>query len=84
MNDNKNKRDNKQEGEDELKIYGAPGSTLQTPEEHRHDQGVDPRKDNTIDVSNDDLRKTDIDRMQENLDGKRGDTEIDDTLSNEV
>ena len=84
MKDNKNKRDNKQEGDDELKIYGAPGSTLQTPEEHRHDQGVDPRKDNTIDVSNDDLRKTDIDRMQENLDGKRGDTEIDDTLSNEV
>ena len=83
MKDNKNKRDNKQEGDDELKIYGAPGSTLQTPEEHRHDQGVDPRKDNTIDVSNDDLRKTDVDRMQEKLDGKRGDTEIDDTLSNE-
>lgn len=84
MNNNKDKRNSSNKGEEEeLKIFGAPGSTLQTPEEHRHDQGVDPRKDNTIDVSNDDLRKTDIDRMQEKLDGKRGDTEIDDTLSNE-
>ena len=64
----------KKEGE-ELKIYGAPGSTLQTPEEHQHDQSVDPRKDNTIDVSNDDLRETDTDKMRENLDGKLGDGE---------
>lgn len=82
MNTNDKK---KQKGEEEeLKIYGAPGSTLQTPEEHRHDQSVDPTRDSTIDVSNDDLRKTDIDRMKEKLDGKRGDTEIDDALSNEA
>ena len=84
MNKNSDKRTNSGKGEEEeLKIYGAPGSTLQTPEEHQHDQGVDPRKDNTISVSNDDLRKTDIDKMQEKLDGTSGDTEIDDTPSNE-
>ncbi|WP_121354937.1 hypothetical protein [Flavisolibacter nicotianae] len=80
---NTNDKNQKRGEEEELKIYGAPGSTLQTPEEHRHDQSVDPTKDTTIDVSNDDLRKTDIDRMKEQLDGKRGDTEIDDTLSND-
>lgn len=79
---NNNKKDNKQEIE-ETKIYGAPGSTLQSPEEHRHDQSVDPRKDSTREVSNDDLHKTDIDRFHEIVDGKRGDTPIDDTLSNE-
>lgn len=36
-----------------LYLYGD--STLQTPEEHRHDQEVDPRKDDTIDVSDSDL-----------------------------
>lgn len=81
MNQNKDKQNKQQGEEEELKIYGAPGSTLQTPEEHRHDQQVDPRKDSTMDVSNDDLRKTDIDKMQEDLDGKRGDIpEIDDRL----
>lgn len=83
MNSNNDKRDNRQE-EDELRIEGAPGSTLQTPEEHRHDQSVDPRKDNTIAVSNDDLHETDIAKMQEQLDGKRGDIrEIDDRLGQE-
>ena len=77
-----NEEKNKKQGE-ETKIYGAPGSTLQSPEEHRHDQQVDPRKDNTMEVSNDDLHKTDIDRFREVVDGKRGDTPIDDTLSNE-
>lgn len=66
MNNQKNKQ------EEETKIYLTPDSTLQTPEEHRHDQSVDPRKDNTIGVSQDDLRETDIDRMREELDGKRG------------
>lgn len=82
---NKNNHNNKEnQQEEEIKIYGAPGSTLQTPEEHRHDQSVDPRKDSTMEVSNDDLRKTDIEKMQEDLDGKRGNIEeIDDTLSND-
>lgn len=36
-------------------VYLYGDSTLQTPEEHRHDQSVDPRKDDTIDVSDSDL-----------------------------
>lgn len=82
MNNNNDKRNRTDNEEDDLKIYGAPGSSLQTPEEHRHDEKVDPRKDNTMDVSNDDLRTSDIDEYREMIDGKRGDTEIDDTLSN--
>jgi hypothetical protein len=83
MNSNNDKRNSRQE-DDELKIYGPGGSTLQTPEEHQHDQQVDPRKDSTMAVSNDDLHTTDIEKMQAQLDGKRGDDpEIDDTLSNE-
>jgi len=61
----------------ETKIYLTPDSTLQTPEEHQHDQSVDPRKDNTIGVSNDDLRETDIDRFRDTIDGKRGTEETD-------
>jgi hypothetical protein len=68
MNNDKQKKDS---GED-VKIYLTPDSTLQTPEEHRHDESVDPRKDNTIGVSNDDLRETDVDRMRDDLDGARG------------
>ena len=59
----------------ETKIYLTPDSTLQTPEEHQHDQSVDPRNDNTIGVSNDDLRETDIDRFRDSIDGKRGNSE---------
>lgn len=36
-------------------IYLTPNSTLQSPDEHTHDEGVDPRKDTTMEVSNDDL-----------------------------
>lgn len=68
MNTDKQKKD----GAEETKIYLTPDSTLQTPEEHQHDQRVDPRKDNSIGVSNDDLHETDIDRMREELDGSRG------------
>jgi hypothetical protein len=69
-----NQRDNNKAAE-ETKIYLTPDSTLQTPEEHQHDQAVDPRRDNTIGVSNDDLRDTDIDRFRDAVDGKRGTTE---------
>lgn len=72
MNQNQNK---KQQAE-ETKIYLTPNSTLQTPEEHRHDQGIDPRKDNTREVSNDDLRETETDRIRsEMLEVNRGDSE---------
>jgi hypothetical protein len=36
-------------------IYLTPDSTLQSPVEHAHDESVDPRKDTTMAVSNDDL-----------------------------
>jgi len=36
-------------------IYLTSDSTLQSPEEHAHDEGVDPRQDITLEVSNDDL-----------------------------
>ncbi len=62
----------------ETKIYLTPNSTLQTPEEHQHDQSVDPRKDNTISVSRDDLNETEIDRQRGELDGGR---ETDDDAS---
>ena len=48
---------------DGTKIYLTPDSTLQTPEEHRHDQSVNATRDNTIDVSNDDLRETKADQL---------------------
>lgn len=85
MNNNSDKRqDQNSEENDGLQIYGPGGSTLQTPEEHQHDQQVDPRKDSTIAVSNDDLHTTDIEKLQNELDGEHGDQpEIDDRLSNE-
>ena len=70
----KNKQGKQQE---ETKIYLTPDSTLQTPEEHRHDQSVDPRKDNTIEVSNDDLNETDTDRFRDDVDGTRGTNQSD-------
>jgi hypothetical protein len=36
-------------------IYLTSDSTLQSPMEHEHDEQVDPRKDTTMAVSNDDL-----------------------------
>jgi len=69
MDKNKGKNSKKEE---EVKIYSTPDSTLQTPEEHQHDQRVDPTKDATMDVSNDDLRKSDIDKYREWIDGTSG------------
>jgi len=43
-------------------VYLTPNSTLQSPEEDKHDKGLDPRTDSSLSVSNDDLRKTDVDR----------------------
>lgn len=71
MNNDINKRGLK-DNSDETPVYLTPDSTLQSPAEHRHDQSVDPRKDNAIGVSNDDLHETDVDRMQDDLDGTRG------------
>ncbi len=52
--------------ENETKIYLTPDSTLQTPEEKAHDASIDPRKDDTISVSRDDVNETDADRLAGN------------------
>lgn len=62
MKENTDQQNNQRTG-NETKIYLTPDSTLQTPEEHRHDQSVDPRKDKKIDVSNDDLHETKADQL---------------------
>ncbi len=56
--DQQNSRTDKGRGqkEEETKIYLTSDSTLQTEEEHRHDQQVDPSKDKDISVSRDDLK----------------------------
>ena len=41
---------------EETPIYLTSDSTLQTEEEHRHDQSIDPRKDQTIEISKGDQR----------------------------
>lgn len=75
MNNDKN---NKPENSEETPIYLTSNSTLQTPAEHQHDQSVDPRKDNTMGVSNDDLRETETDRIRgEMLGGVTGGSEED-------
>lgn len=48
---------------DETPIYLTSDSTLQTPSEDRHDKAIDPRKDDTLSVSNDDLHETKADRL---------------------
>jgi len=52
-----------QNKDNETKIYLTPDSTLQTPEEYQHDKSIDPRKDEKIGVSNDDLHETKADRL---------------------
>lgn len=44
-------------------IYLTTDSTLQTPEEHEHDQQVDPRKDDSMDVSDTDLEEIKAGRL---------------------
>lgn len=60
---NRNQNSQNANEKNETKIYLTPDSTLQTPEEDRHDKSIDPRKDNTIAVSNDDLHETNADRF---------------------
>jgi hypothetical protein len=44
-------------------IYLTSDSTLQSPEEHDHDKEVDPRQDNTREVSTDDLHEIKAGRL---------------------
>ncbi len=57
------RNEEKDKDSDSSHIYTTDGSTLQTPEEHEHDQSVDPRKNNRISISQDDLHETKGDRM---------------------
>lgn len=50
-------------GNEPIPIYLTPDSTLQTPEEARHDRTVDPTKDDSLSVSSDDLHETGADRL---------------------
>jgi hypothetical protein len=61
---NNNQQDQRNNAEsNETKIYLTPDSTLQTPEEDRHDKSIDLGKDNRMSVSNDDLHETNADRF---------------------
>lgn len=44
-------------------VYLYGDSTLQTPEEHEHDRRVDPRKDDSMDVSDSDLEQIKAGRL---------------------
>jgi hypothetical protein len=51
MKDSTQERDLEQRGlKDDMPIYSDEKSTLQTPAEHKQDQKVDPRKDDTISI----------------------------------
>jgi hypothetical protein len=64
MKQNRDQKNNKGSNESsETKIYLTPDSTLQTPEEYQHDKNINPSRNNTIDVSNDDLHETNADRI---------------------
>ena len=51
------------DGSESTPIYLNSDSTLQTPEEDRKDKAYDPRNDDEISVSNDDLHETKADRL---------------------
>jgi hypothetical protein len=44
-------------------VYLYGDSTLQTPEEHEHDRSIDPRKDDSMDVSDSDLEQIKAGRL---------------------
>lgn len=64
--DKSNDRHGKNSEGEETPIYLTDNSTLQTPEEDRHDKSIDPPKDERPDVSNDDLHETNADRSAAN------------------
>lgn len=63
INNSKNQRTNVSTGDDKTsndptKIYTSGNNTLQTPEEHAHDEGIDPRKNDTFSNATDDYSPT--------------------------
>lgn len=49
--------------DEDVKIHLTDNSTLQTREEKERDEAVDPRRDDTISVSEDDLRDANAGRL---------------------
>lgn len=49
--------------DEKTQVHLTDDSTLQTREEKEHDNSVDPRKDRSIDVSEDDLRDAKAGRL---------------------
>ena len=59
-----NNNNNKQQQQDEAtKLHLTDDSTLQTREEKESDNAVDPRRDKTISVSEDDLHDANAGRL---------------------
>lgn len=61
--DQKDRGQNSATGNESTPIYLTTDSTLQTPEEHERDQRIDPRKDDTMDVSDTDLEEIKAGRL---------------------
>jgi hypothetical protein len=59
MEERKDKQNNSGE---ETPIYLTTDSTLQTSDEARRDKAIDPRQDDTMDVSDTDLKESDADK----------------------
>jgi hypothetical protein len=49
--------------QEETPIYLNSNTTLQSEEEHRHDQQTDPREDQSLDVNRDDLHEVRLGRL---------------------
>ena len=74
---NTNNKDQEQRSDEEVKIHLTDDSTLQTAEEKQHDEAVDPRRDRTISVSEDDLHDAKAGRLtgRENDEEREADAE---------
>ena len=72
MKDSTQERDLEERGKkDEMPIYSDEESTLQTPAEHKHDQKVDPRKDDTISIPHSNVNNDGVTiRKQDQRDGE--------------
>lgn len=59
MEERKDKQNN---SDKETPIYLTTDSTLQTSDEAKRDKAIDPRQDDTMDVSDTDLKESDSDK----------------------
>ena len=61
--ESENREEQRNSKENETPIYLTGDSTLQTPEEDEKDKSKDPRRDETMEPSNDDLHEINADRL---------------------